>query len=135
MARYINLTPHSIDVYTEMAFQGLRSTNPTTWLADLCYTEQAVGTFPTVGCARISTKTVDLGLGHGGIPMVATEYGEAVGLPDDLEDDDILIVSLPMLSMMKASGHPRSHQCVSPYKVVRDANDTSKVLGCMGFSK
>ena len=134
MARYINLTPHSIAVYTEMAFQGLKSVNPTTWVADSCYTEQAVAVFPSEGCARISVETVELEQGPGNIPMYSSEYGDAVGVPD-CEDDDILIVSLPMLSMMKASGHPRAGQAVSPYKVVRSSENGSIVFGCMGFSK
>jgi hypothetical protein len=134
MARYINLTPHSIAVYAENAFSGLTQTNPTTWVADVCYDDQPVGLFASEGCARITTETVELEQGPGNIPMVATEYGDAVGIPD-CDDDDILIVSLPMLSMMKASGHPRASQCVSPYRVVRSSENGSIIFGCMGFSK
>jgi len=134
---YINLTPHDIDVFTNEAFQGLVQVNPTTWVADSVYSEQAVGAFlPAVkGGARIATKTIDLPHGPGDMPMVATEYGEAIGIPDNVQPEDILIVSLPMLSMMKASGHPLAGQCVSPYKVVRSASNGSVVLGCMGFTK
>ena len=74
--------------------------------------------------------------------MVATVYGDAIGIPD-CDDDDILIVSLPMQSMMKASGHPRANQAVSPYKVVRNklagiggkVSSGSTCYGCMGFTK
>lgn len=134
MARYINLTPHTVNVYTENAFEGLTQVNPTTWSADSVYTEQAVGVFESEGCARIATSTIELEQGPGNIPMYSTEYGAAVGVPD-CDADDILIVSLPMLSMMKASGHERAHQCVSPYKVVRSSENGSIVLGCMGFTK
>lgn len=139
--RYINLTPHPIEVFTEMAFQGLEQLNPSTWVADICYTEQAVAVFPSEGSARISVTTEDLGLGYGDIPMVATVYGDAIGIPD-CDDDDILIVSLPMQSMMKASGHPLANQAVSPYKVVRNkieangkVSSGSTCYGCMGFTK
>ena len=124
-----------------MAFQGLEQLNPSTWVAETCCAEQAISVFPSEGSARISVTTEDLGLGYGDIPMVATVYGEAIGIPE-CEDDDVLIVSLPMQSMMKASDHPRSGQCVSPYKVVRNKVDLggkvvagSTCYGCMGFTK
>ena len=134
---YINLTPHDIDVFTETAFQGLTQVNPTTWVADSVSHGQSVAAFPpsVKGGARIATKTIALPHGPGDIPMVATEYGEAIGIPDNVQPEDILIVSLPMLSMMKASIHPLAGQCVSPYKVVRCSNNGSMILGCMGFTK
>lgn len=130
---YIALVPHSVDVYVESAFENLEQINPTTWVADLVYSEQAVAVFPSRGVARIATKTVEVGL-IDTIPCVRTEYGEAVGIPSEVAEEDILIVSLPMQSMMKASGHPLANRAVAPYKVVRDRADTSKVLGCMGFT-
>lgn len=135
--KFINLTPHPIDVYTEQAFEGLTQVNPTTWTAASVYSEQAVAIFPPAvpGGARISTETVSLPHGLGGIPVVVTSYGDAIGIPDDVGPEDVLIVSLPMLSIMRNSGHPLAHQCVSPYKVVRSAENGSIVLGCMGFTK
>ena len=132
---YLNLTPHSIEVYTENDFEGLKQTNPTTWVADSVYTEQPVAVFPSAGVARISTTTVELPNGPGDIPMVSTSYGDATGIPEDVGPDDVLIVSLPMLSMAQASGHPLAGQMVASYKVVRSAANGSVVLGCMGFTK
>jgi hypothetical protein len=131
---YINLTPHSVEVYTENAFEGLKQINPTTWVADSVYTEQAVGVFPSQGLARISVSTQEIEQLPGNIPAVKTTYGAATGIPDDVQPEDILIVSLPMQSMAKASGHPLANQMVAPYQVVRDAANTSIVLGCMGFT-
>lgn len=130
---YINLTPHSVEVYTENAFEGLEQVNPTTWVADSVYTDQPIGVFPSNGSARISTQAVDNGM-VGTIPTVKTTYGEAQGIPDDVADDDILIVSLPMQSMAKASGHPLADRMVAPYRVVRSRANGSQVLGCMGFT-
>jgi hypothetical protein len=133
--QYINLTPHAIDVYPSNAFEGLKQSDPTTWVADSVYAEQAIAVFPSAGVARISTSTAELPHGPGDIPLVSTTYGEATGIPEGVEADDILIVSLPMLSMAQASGHPLAHQMVAPYKVVRSAANGSIVLGCMGFTK
>lgn len=130
---FINLTPHSVEVYLENAFEGLKQVNPTTWVADSVYSEQAIGIFPSQGSARIATSTIDKGMVDL-IPVVATSYGEAQGIPDNVSPDDVLIVSLPMQSMAKASGHPLASQMVAPYKVVRSAENGSVVLGCMGFT-
>ena len=134
---YINLTPHDIDVFTESAFTGLIQINQSTWVADSVFPGQSIGAFPPAikGGARIATKTIALPQGPGDIPLVATEYGEAVGIPDNVKPEDILIVSLPMLAMMKAASHPLAGQCVSPWKVVRSTGNGSQVLGCMGFTK
>lgn len=135
---YINLTPHSVEVYASNAFEGLKQVNPTTWIADSVYTEQAVAAFPSQGEARISVSVTECPNGPGDIPMVESIYGAATGIPDGIEADDILIVSLPMQSMAKASGHPLAGQMVAPYQVVRlavDGKPSGNVLGCMGFTK
>ena len=134
---YINLTPHDIDVFTESAFQGLTQVNPSTWVADSVFPGQSIGAFPPAikGGARIATTTIVLPHGPGDIPLVATEYGLPIGIPDNVQPEDILIVSLPMLSMLKEASHPLTSQCVSPWKVVRSSSNGSVVLGCMGFTK
>jgi hypothetical protein len=131
--RYINLTPHSVEVYAEEAFEGLEQSNPTTWIASSVCSEP-IAAFPSKGLARISVSTTETASLPGGIPAVETTYGEATGIPADVEADDILIVSLPMQSMAKASGHPLANRMVAPYKVVRQRDNTSTVLGCMGFT-
>ena len=133
MSVFVNLTPHSIEVYPESAFADLEQLNPTTWVADGVDKLQAIASFPSVGMARISTKTEEVGPLLG-IPMVATTYGEATGIPNDLHLNSRLIVSLPMQSMAKASEHPMADQMVAPYRVVRSRSDGSVVLGCMGFT-
>ena len=90
--------------------------------------------YESVGSARIAVTTEPCDAVDG-IPSVITVYGDAVGIPSNIQDDDILIVSLPMQSMAKSSGHPLASQMVCPYKVVRSAENGSLVLGCMGFTR
>ncbi len=129
----INLTPHIINVFSEDQFVNLEQANPTTWVAD-GVVGQAVAEYPSKGVARIAPITTDDDSIEG-IPVVKTTYGEAVGIPEGIGPDDILIVSLPMQSMAKESGHPLAAQMVSPYKVVRSRQNGSLVLGCMGFTR
>ena len=124
---YINLTPHEVSLYSESQFLGLEQVNPTTWIADGVEGD-ALDAIPSEGCARISTSTQHIQ----GV-LYRTTYGEATGIPSE-PGKDLLIVSLPMQSMAKASGHPLASQMVSPYKVVRLRSNTSQVLGCMGFT-
>ena len=130
----INLTPHSVQVYSESQFKGLEQVNPTTWVAD-SVEGVPLASYESQGMARISVKTEDLGDEVDGVPIFQSVYGEAVGVPESLEDGDVLIVSLPMQSMAKASQHPMAPTMVSPFKVVRSRANGSLVLGCMGFTK
>lgn len=133
-----NCTPHDIDVYLEQSFAGLVQQNPTTWVADSVSEGEIIQCYKPSGLVRIAVKTIDdepLVTDRGDIPMVATSYGELEGVPEDFNPEtDLMIVSLPAQSMAKASGHPYASRMVAPYKVVRDAANTSKVLGCMGFT-
>ncbi|MFQ3619170.1 MAG: hypothetical protein SNJ57_19470 [Cyanobacteriota bacterium] len=130
--KVINLTPHTVQFYAETQFVNLRSTGPTVWVADGVEGDP-IAEFESSGSARIATSTVE-GESINGIPTVRTHYGEAVGLPESVDPGDVLIVSLPMQSMAKSSGHPLASQMAAPYKVVRLASDTSKVLGAMGLT-
>ncbi len=129
----INLTPHSIEVYSESQFVNLEQTNPTTWIADSVDGEP-IAAFPSMGSARIAVTTVE-GNPIDGIPTVTTQYGELTGIPETVVVDDVLIVSLPTKSMAEQSGNPLAKQMVTPYKVVRSRENGSLVLGCMGFSR
>ncbi len=130
--RVINLTPHSVQVYSESQFVNLEQTNPTTWIADSVEGDP-IADYPSEGVARISTQTDVIESPLPGI-TVSTVYGEATGIPSDLDGSEILIVSLPTQSMAKQEGLSLSTQMVAPYKVVRLRSNTSTVLGCMGFT-
>lgn len=130
----INLTPHQIQIYSQESFVGLESPKPGVLVAD-SVTGNPAHSFPSEGCARIATKSQPKGTLGDDIPLVETTYGDATGIPADVEKDDILVVSLPMLSMAKAAEHPLAGRMVAPYKVVRSKTNGSLVLGCMGFTK
>ena len=128
-----NLTPHAVHFYSESRFGGLEQLNPTTFVADSVEGEPIVQV-ESEGVLRVATSTVDAG-SVGNIPMVETAYGDITGVPEDVEPSDILVVSLPALSMAKQSGHPLASQMACPYRVVRQRGNTSAVLGAMGLSK
>lgn len=128
----INLTPHNFDVYNESQFVNLEQVNPTTLIADSVEGD-VILSLVSSGSIRIATTTV-AGDVVDGIPTVKTVYGEAVGIPDGITPDDVLVVSLPTQSMAKAADHPLASQMASPYKVVRLRSNTSTVLGAMGLS-
>lgn len=130
--RVINLTPHSVQVFSAEQFINLEQVNPTTWVAD-SVEGIPLADYPSEGVARISVSTEVI---ESELPgeTVTTSYGEATGIPENVEKGDVLIVSLPMKSMAVASNHPLAGQMVSPYRVVRSRENGSVVLGCMGFT-
>jgi hypothetical protein len=130
--RYINLTPHPISVYNGSQFVNLVQINPTTWVAD-AVNGDSILSIDSTGVARISTSTKIIN-NVNGIDFYATTYGDIVGIPDDIDSDDILVVSLPTVSNAKASNHALANQLVSPWGVVRLASDPNQVLGCQGFT-
>lgn len=128
-----NFMPHSYDVYKQEQFVNLEQTNPTTWIADGVQGEPIVSV-PSEGNVRMATTTKELGIDAHGVPAFSTEYGEPNGFPTDIVEGDIVLVSLPTLSMMKASGHSLTAFVASPYNAVRLRSNTSQVLGCMGYT-
>jgi hypothetical protein len=130
--KVINLTPHSVEVYFASQFTNLEQSNPTTWIADGVEGEP-IAAYPSQGIARISVTTESIDSGLPG-ETVATTYGEATGIPENLDGFEVLIVSLPMQSMAKQANLNEAPQMVAPYKVVRSRANGSVVLGCMGFT-
>lgn len=128
----INATPHAINIYHQSAFVNLEQLNPTTWVADAVDEDKLILNVDSTGIARIAVVTTE-GDEINGIPTVQTVYGELTGIPE-LNDDDIVVVSLPTQSAAKSCGHPLASRMATPYKVVRQRNNTSTVLGCMGLS-
>jgi hypothetical protein len=137
MAKFINLTPHSVQVYDLYQFKGLKEINPTTLVADGVEGDPILD-LPSEGVARISCDTERDG-SHDGIPMFKTEYGELTGITPEhclasLSEDVRFIVSLPTKGMAQQAGHPLASRMVSPFRVVRSSQNGSIVLGCMGFT-
>ena len=133
MRHYINLTPHQIIVYSPDQFTNLTQSNPTTWVADGVNGDPILSLLPSGKVARIDTTT-KLKRIVNNIPVYVTTYGDIVGLPDNIGDKAILVVSLPTVSNAKAVNHPLLDILVSPYQVVRLSSNTSQTLGCTGFT-
>ena len=132
-SRIRNFMPHSFDVYNEGQFVNLEQTGPTVWIADGVEGD-AIVSIPSEGSIRMLTSTEDLDIDAHGIPTYKTIYGEATGLPNDLVEGDIVITSLPVVSMMNAANHSLAAFVASPYKAVRLRSNTSTVLGAMGYT-
>ena len=128
-----NYMPHSFDVYKKEQFVNLEQTNPSTWIAD-GVTGESIISLPSQGSVRMSTSTQELGVDANNVPAYNTVYGEASGFPTDVVEGDIVIVSLPVVSMMKASNHSLAAFVASPYNAVRLRSNTSTVLGAMGYT-
>ena len=128
----INLTPHTISIYSEECFKGLEQSKPTVFLADAVEGEPILF-LESSGVARITVSITEAGEKEG-ITFVKSEYGELIGIPPEITEEDILIVSLPTKSNALTSGHPLASQMVSPYKVVRQRSNSSNILGCIGLS-
>lgn len=130
--KVLNLTPHSVEVYADDQFVGLEQSSPTTWVADGVEGDP-IAAYRSQGVARISVVTESV---QSILPgeTVATTYGQATGIPVDLDGTEVLIVSLPMQSMAKQAMLNEAGQMVAPYKVVRSKSNGSVVLGCMGFT-
>jgi hypothetical protein len=127
-----NFTPHSFDVYAQAQFVGFEQVNPTTFIADSVGGDPILS-LPSEGSVRIATSTESLGIVNG-VPAFKTVYGEASGFPTDLNDGDVVIVSLPVVSSLNASGSPLAKYAASPYKAVRLRSNTSQVLGALGYT-
>lgn len=134
---FINLTPHSIQVYDLAQFKGLKEVNPTTLTADSVVGNPILD-LPSEGVARIECSVEQDG-SHDGIPMFKTKYGSLTGITSShillSSDEDVLfVVSLPTKGMAQQAGHPLASKMVSPFRVVRSSENGSIVLGCMGFT-
>jgi len=128
--RYINLTPHEIEVYHTDQFVNLTSDNKC-YYADKTEGEPVLF-LPSEGTARIYQLTAYIGEDEDGVPLWKTHYGE-LELPDNFGgDDEVLIVSLP--TKRAATDSPLSRRMVSPYGVVRSRENSSLILGCQGFT-
>lgn len=129
---FINLTPHQITVYKLDQFENLEQLNTTNWIADGIIGDPVLK-LESKGSLRISTEA-KLAENLNGIPIMETKYGEIVGIPDNY-NGEVMVVSLPTLSMAKQSNHELADKMVSPYQIVRLRSKASTVIGCIGFTR
>ena len=126
---YINLTPHSIDIYPEAAFTGLDRGS-----AESVDKSMALLTIPSSGVLRIGTSVEALSELPGGIPADRVVYSGLEGLPADVGESDLLVVSMPAQSYAHGVGHPLASQMVIPGGVIRQKGNGSVILGCTKLS-
>lgn len=106
----INLTPHAI-----------------TFLAG----EESITIPPTAPAARVSTISPQYGtLAADGLvlPLVVTEFGEVVGLPES-QKDTIYLVSRLVLDAVKFS----RGDVYTPHDLIRD--NEGNIIGCRALSR
>lgn len=111
--RFLNYTPHDINIYTS---------------ADAA---EPVLTLPSQGVARVESTVVQSGMtviGECDIPLFQTQFGELIGLPEPCPET-CYIVSALVHNAAKARG--RTDTCV-PAQQLRGTS--GQVYGCMGFS-
>lgn len=109
---FVNLTPHSVTVHG----------------GDAPLTVPPSGTV-----ARVATATREVAR-VGGVPILAQEYGEVTGLPD--QQDGVLLVVSALVRLASAAaraeaGMPPREDVVSPGELVRDA--AGQPVGCRGL--
>ena len=107
----INLTPHDVRVYDNDG-------------------NVVIMTYPSAGVARARQTDVHVG-DLNGIPVVKTEFGEVVGLPEPVEGT-VFIVSLITANAAKAYGRTTDDLLVTS-KPVRDGQ--KQVIGCRAFAR
>lgn len=112
----LNYTPHDINIVGEDG--------------------QVVRTFPSVGIARLATKTAS-GPHIDGIPTSFTVFGECEGLPDEVLSDmdkngGCTSSTFYIVSNMIKSALPDRVDLLSPGELVRD--DKGAVIGCRSLS-
>lgn len=108
--KIINLTPHTINIVDEAGNK----------IADLL----------SEGEARAVQKNVSLG-NLGDIPLVKTEFGEPIGLPEPSENT-FYIVSAITANASKAAGRITDDLLLTAETV---RNEKNQIIGCKALAK
>lgn len=124
MFAIINLTPHSVTVY---------STDDVTEVTKGSYTSlilkegaQPLVTYPSQGVARAASVKEQIDTING-IPVYATSYGEPEGLPPAREGTFYLV------SALTAQAAPERHDLLIIDGAVRNAE--GQIVGCTAFGR
>lgn len=114
MTKFVNLTPHEVNVYSQDGKKLILSIPPSGKVARVSVTYKTV-------------KNIN------GIPVNRVEYGEIVDLPEP-EKDTIYIVSVVVLMALKSKGINRSDVLspdTNPHSVIRD--EKGQIIGVKAF--
>lgn len=106
----VNLTPHEVKVLDD--------------------DDNVIATFPSVGVARARQHDVPAGEIES-IPVVKTEFGEVLGLPEPAEDT-VFIVSRITVEVARARGLNTDDLLITS-GAVRD--DQGRIVGCRALAR
>lgn len=106
----VNLTPHEVKVLDD--------------------DDNVIATFPSVGVARARQHDVPAGEIES-IPVVKTEFGEVLGLPEPTEGT-VFIVSRITVEAAQVQGRS-TDDLLTTSGAVRD--DQGRIVGCRAFAR
>lgn len=124
MATIINMTPHSVTLYSLNDCEEVTKGNYTSLVLKEGATPLA--TYPSQGVAR-ATSSRELVYTIDSIPVYTTTYGEPEGLPEPAPNTYIIV------SALTAQSAPERHDLLIVDGAVRDAD--GKVVGCTAFGR
>ena len=124
MYAIVNLTPHSVTVYSLNDCEEVTKGSYTSLI--LKEGAQPMVTYPSQGVARAacSKEQVDV---INNIPVYATSYGEPEGLPPAKEGTFYLV------SALTAQAAPQRHDLLIIDGAVRDSE--GRICGCTAFGR
>ena len=105
MAKIINLTPHSLNIYSR---EG-----------------KLIEEIPSSGIVRVSEEKERIGEING-IPLVKKTFTESEGLPEPVKD------TLYFVSIIVAQANPSRDDLILSSELVRDEN--GRIIGCSEFA-
>lgn len=129
-----NLTPHAICIFTTSQCVEQKKGNYTTLV--LKESEKPVLTIePEKEIARVSSKTIytdPVEFNGVSIPQAKVVFGEVEGLPVNLEEDTLYIVSSITVNAFKAHGHDTKQ-----LRLVADTvrNEQGQIVGALSLAE
>ena len=129
-----NLTPHAICIFTTSQCVEQKKVNYTTLV--LKEGEKPVLTIePEVQIARVSSMTIytdPVEFNGVSIPQAKVVFGEVEGLPVNLEEDTLYIVSSITVNAFKAHGHDTKQ-----LRLVADTvrNEQGQIVGALSLAE
>lgn len=129
-----NLTPHAICIFTTSQCVEQKKGNYTTLV--LKESEKPVLTIePEKEIARVSSKTIytdPVEFNGVSIPQAKVVFGEVEGLPVNLEEDTLYIVSSITVNAFKANGHDTKQ-----LRLVADTvrNEQGQIVGALSLAE
>jgi len=129
--KIINFTPHSVQLLAEDA--SIQTDLKTKQLVAEPSAVKVLTTVESTGVARVSVTTIPSDK-VGIWPVNKASYGEITGFVEPGENE-VVIVSLMVISAMKAAGRRDFSRIRAVGRTVRDINNGSNILGCLELNE